>query len=114
MNAPQTKHEHEWSKYLKFFTEQNIGRPTRLGVFERNGDSIADYWLECGGELLGVDMDKSADRVSIQVLIGELHHVVDEPQQVKFILSRSGEEDGFDITDADGRTTVLRFETVGI
>ena len=111
MNAPQT--EHEWSKYLKFFSEQNIGRPTRLGVFERNGDSIADYWLESGGKLLGVDLDTSADQASIQILIGELEHIVIEPQQAKFILSRSGDEDGFDITDAGGRTTVLRFETAG-
>jgi hypothetical protein len=111
MNAPQLKHE--WSKYLKFFSEQNAGRPTRLGVFERNGDSIADYWLESGGKLLGVDIDKSGDRTKLQILIGEMEHIVNEPQQVKFILSRSGDEDGFNITDSEGGTTVLRFETAG-
>lgn len=109
MNAPQT--EHEWNKYLKFFSEQNVGRPTRLGVFERTGDSIADYWLESGGKLIGVDLDTAADKLSVQILIGELEHIVTEPQQVQFILSRSGDEDGFNITDAEGRTTVLRFET---
>lgn len=109
MNAPQT--EHEWSKYLKFFSEQNAARPTRLGVFERSGDSIADYWLESGGRFLGVDIDSSTSPLSIQILIDDMEHIVTEPQQVKFILSRSGEEDGFNITDAEGRTTVLRFET---
>ncbi|MBK6724589.1 MAG: DUF5335 family protein [Acidobacteria bacterium] len=108
MNAP--KRHGEWSKFLQFFTEQNRGRPTRLGVFERNGDSVIDYWIESGLVFIGVDIDPSTDSVTIQVLIGEMEHVVSEPQQIKFILSRSGDEDGIDITDSNGRTTVLRFE----
>lgn len=108
MNAPEAKTE--WSKFLKFFTEQNIGRPTRLGVFERNGDNVADYWLQSGGALLGVDLDASKERFSIQIIVGEMEHVVVEPQQLRIILSRSGEEDGLDITEANGSTTILRFE----
>lgn len=108
MNAPEIKHE--WSKYLKFFTAQNSGRPTRLGVFERDGDTVIDYWLENGGALIGVDLDASNDHMSIQILVGEMEHFVAEPSEIKFILSRSREEDGIDITDTKGRTTILRFE----
>lgn len=111
MSAPQT--EHEWSKYLKFFSEQNLGRPTRLGVFEREGDNLTDYWLESGSQLLGVDLNTGREQMSVQILVGELAHLVDNPREIKFILSRSGEEDGIDITDVDARTTVLRFETAG-
>jgi len=108
MNALETKDE--WSKYLRFFTEQNKGRPTRLGVFERDGENVVDYWLESGLEFTGMDIDFSNACKSIQILVGELEHVVKDSQQIKFVLSRFGDEDGVDITDADGRTTVLRFE----
>ena len=46
MNAATT--QHEWTKYLRFFAEQNAGRPTRLGVFEHDGNILNDYWLEDG------------------------------------------------------------------
>jgi hypothetical protein len=108
MKTPEMKLE--WAKYLKFFTEQNRGRPTRLGVFERDGDIVIDYWLESGLAFIGADLDPSSESVSIQILIGEMEHVVSESQQLKFVLSRSGDEDGIDITDSHGRTTVLRFE----
>lgn len=108
MNTPETKLE--WAKYLKFFTEHNIGRPTRLGLFERIGDTVIDYWLENGLAFIGVDIDPSEDSGSIQIFVGEMEHVIREPQQIKFILSRSGAEDGIDITGGDGRTTILRFE----
>lgn len=100
----------EWAKYLKFFTDQNIGRPTRLGVFERTGDSVIDYWIESGLPFKGVDLDASGDSRSLQILIGNMGHVVNEPQQFKLVLTLAGDEDGIDITDADGRITVLRFE----
>jgi hypothetical protein len=108
MNKP--KIDQEWSKYLKFFSEQNIGRRTRLGVFERDGDVVSDYWLESGEAFAGVDIDTSGSRRAIQILVGEMEHAVVDPQVCKFILTCSGEEDGLDITDLEGRTTVLRFE----
>lgn len=102
--------QNQWSKYLRFFTEQNSGRLTRLGVFERDGDNVTDYWLESGLAFLGIDIDHSSSKVTIQILLGNLEHSVVEPRHIKFVLGRSGDEDGIDITDAEGRTTVLRFE----
>lgn len=98
---------------MQFYTDLNSGRPTRLGVFERNGDSVADYWLQSGGAFQGIDIDTSGGQMSIQIMVGEMEHVVNDPQQLKFLLSRSREEDGFDITESNGRTTVLRFELAG-
>lgn len=100
----------EWAKYLDFFTEQNTGRPTRLGVFEQSGDTMIDYWLESGLPFTGVDIDSTSDGVFILLLVGEMEHVIKQPHEIKFILSRSGDEDGIDITDSNGQTTVLRFE----
>lgn len=108
MNTP--KMNLAWAKYLKFFTEQNRNRPTRLGVFEKDGDTVIDYWLESGLPFIGLDTDSTSSGNSILLLVGEMEHVVKEPQQIKFILSRSGDEDGIDITDSHGQITVLRFE----
>jgi hypothetical protein len=102
--------EHEWTKYLKFFGEQNAGRLTRLGVFERNGDVVNDYWLESGLPLVSLDIDPSSERPSIQVTVGEFTHEVNDAVKLDFHFGFAGDEDGIDISGTDGRTTVLRFE----
>lgn len=103
--------EHEWSKYIKFFGETNVGRRTRLGVFERENGNVTDYWLESGLPLAGLDMDAKNDVIDVQIRIGDLTHVIDNAVKFTFHLSHAGDEDGADITDAAGRTTILRFET---
>ena len=102
--------EHEWTKYLKFFGEQNAGRLTRLGVFEKNNDVVNDYWLESGLPLLGLDVDTRAELPSVQIIFGDLTHEVNDAMRLDFHLGHTGDEDGIDISAADGRTTVLRFE----
>ena len=103
--------QHEWTKHLKFFSEQNAGRPTRLGVFEPSSGVAADYWIECGLPLFGVDMDIRGDAIGVQIKIGSLTHETKNVVKLSFQLTASGEEDGLDVLDADGRLTVLRFET---
>lgn len=107
------KRQKEWPKYLRFFSEQNAGRPTRLGVFERNGDTVNDYWLENGLLLAGIDVDTKRRRPSVQIMVGELNHVVNDAVKLVFHFSLSGDEDGLGISTAEGQTTVLRFETQG-
>lgn len=102
--------QHEWTKYLRFFSEQNAGRLTRLGVFERNGDVVTDYWLESGLPLKGIDMDTRGDRQSVQITVGNYTHEVKEAVKLVFQFSYAGDEDGIDVSDDNGRTTVLRFE----
>lgn len=109
MNAATT--QHEWAKYLRFFGEQNAGRSTRLGVFERNGDVVTDYWLENGLPLTSIDIDTKMERPSVQITVGTFTHEVKDAVKLLFHFSLTGDEDGIDISCADGQTSVLRFET---
>jgi Family of unknown function (DUF5335) len=99
-----------WKKYTKFFSEQNAGRSTRIGVFDRDGDVVTDYWLESGLPLTGIDMETRDERVSVQIIVGKLTHEVNDAIKLVFPFSHSGDEDGIDICTADGGTTILRFE----
>ncbi|HQZ96860.1 MAG TPA: DUF5335 family protein [Pyrinomonadaceae bacterium] len=107
------KRINEWTKFLQFFSEQNAGRPTRLAVFERHGENVMDYWLESGLPLGGVDIDTHQDRATIQISLGEFNHTISDATGLKFVFSRAGDEDGLDVTDAEGRTAVLRFQVGG-
>ncbi|MDM7921437.1 MAG: DUF5335 family protein [Pyrinomonadaceae bacterium] len=100
------KQQHQWASMLKFFSEQNFGRLTRLGVFEGGND----FWLESGLPLTGIDVDVHAGRQTVEIVLGDFTHITKDVKAVKFILSHTGEEDGVDVEDFDGKTTVLRFE----
>lgn len=101
-----TARHHQWKAFLNLFTESNRGRPTRLGTFE-NGN---DLWLEAGLGFEGLDMDDRDEFPSVQIVLEGYQRVVDNVREIVFRLGR-GEEDGVDIVDLDGDTTVLRFET---
>ena len=89
----------------QYYSKQNFGRPTRLGVFE-NGN---DYWLEDGMPLSGIDFDRH--HKSLEIILGnELTHIINDTRNVKINFSLETENDGLDITDAEGNVTVLRFE----
>lgn len=107
----KTEQEIEWTKFLKFFTEQNEGRPTRLGVFECDGDKVNDYWLEAGLPLTGIDVDTKDERPSVQIIVENFTHEVKDAVNLVFRLGLNGDEDGIDISSADRKTTVLRFES---
>ncbi len=97
--------QHTWTNFLKFYGQENNGRPTRLGVFE-NGN---DYWLEDGLLLTGIDFDSHHN--SIQIRLGDvMTHTVENVKMVKISFSLNEINDGLDITDADGKITILRFE----
>jgi hypothetical protein len=97
----------KWTRFLRFYGEQNQGRLTRLGVFE-NGN---DFWIEDGLPLSGIDFDADHGRLTTQIMIGEqLTHTIPDTRNVRITFSASEMNDGLDITDADGKTTVLRFE----
>lgn len=98
--------KHEWADFLKLFTEKSESRPTRLGVFE-NGN---DYWLESGLPFVGSDIDTKGNRPTIELMLGDMTHSVPDVKAMQFKFTESGEEDGLDLTSADGRTTILRFE----
>ena len=108
MNA--ATRQHEWAKFLKFFSEQNAGRLTRLGIFEPNTYVVNDLWLECGLPLVCVDLDMHDDSLAVQIMVGSLTHEIKNVVKLSSHFTASDDEDGLDVLGGDGRLTVLRFE----
>ena len=98
--------QHNWSEFLKFFSQQNAGRPTRLGVFEEDDD----YWLQDGLPLTGVDLDPSEPDPTLQIMLGNFTHTIRGARKLAFYLTADGISDGLDMTDSSGCTSILRFE----
>ncbi len=106
-----------WSDFLKLFGEQKHLRPTRLGVFVREGDVLHDYWIEDGLPLAGIVLEMNgADAPQIEIMLGDKKdtahytHSIKNVRQIKFELTLNAENDGVEITDAEGKITVLRIE----
>lgn len=102
--------EHIWSDFLKFYTEQNKARRTRLGLFEHQSDGFTDYWIEDGLPLQGIDIDTHGEIPAIEIMLKDFEHAVRDVRSLKAHFSFDGSEDGLDITDSEGNTTILRFE----
>ncbi len=102
-----TVKKHTWTNFLKYYSEQNSGRATRLGVFEDGHD----YWIEDGLPLSGIDFDSHRDSLSIEIMLGDkITHTIRDVRKVQIKFSLNEINDGLDITDAEGKTTILRFE----
>lgn len=103
----EAKKQHTWTRFLNYYGEQNNNRPTRLGVFE-NGN---DLWIEDGLPLTGIDVDTHGEMPTVEIMLGDdLTHTIKNAKNVKISFSLDENNDGLDITDAEGRTTILRFE----
>lgn len=100
-----TAKQHIWTNFLTFYGEQNAGRRTRLGVFEGEND----YWLENGLPLAGLDIDTRGDSPTVEIMLENFTHTVKDARHLKIHFSLDGGDDGLDITNAEGKTTVLRF-----
>lgn len=103
------RRRYNWKSIFKFFADENGGRLTRLGVFE-GGD---DYWIESGLPLTGIVVDERGELPAVEIVLGDYTHTVRNAMEAKIVLSHSGEEDGLDIKDSAGATTILRFEDGG-
>lgn len=112
-----------WAKILKFFSDQNRGRLTRLGVCERGGENGGarreEDWIESGLPLAGIDADThDGNRAAVEIMLGDaardetrhFTHCVRNVNHVRLHFSPDGHDDQVKIEDADGATTVLRFE----
>lgn len=117
MNA--TTKQHNWSTFLQFFSEQNQGRATRLGVFDNQSGAAVDYWIEDGLPLAGIAVDaRNAEKPIVEMMLSDatrtdsqhLTHTITGAKTVKIILTLNGEADSLEIDDAAGKVTVLRFE----
>lgn len=108
MNAP--KNQHDWTSFLKFYAGENAARPTRIGVFEDNADGSADYWLEDGMPLTGIDVDFKGKQPVIEIMLEGYTHVVRDVSSLRPIYSFDGSEEGLDLVGSGGVVTILRFE----
>ena len=108
-----------WAKILKFFSDQNQGRLTRLGVFKDANDAATDEWIEIGLPLLGIDADtREGSAAAVEIMLGDTAqkdarhytHNILNAQQVRLYFSPDGSRDAVKIEDAEGTMTVLRFE----
>jgi len=114
----KAKTETNWERLLKLFSEQNLNRPTRLGVFEGEPGNMDDYWIEDGLPMVGIDFQLHGTAgPEIELLFADRSddrsHMTRRIEGVRFLrlnLSVSGDSDGLDIENDQGQTTVLRFE----
>lgn len=64
--------QHNWSTFLKLFSEQNRTRPTRIGVFEGEPGAMTEHWIENGLPLTGIDVDaRGEDAPTIEIMLGD-------------------------------------------
>ena len=102
-----------WEPFLRLYSETNEGRPTRIGVFERREDELTDYWLESGLPLVGIDSDHTNGDRSVQIMVGEMTHTIQDAKRITFHVDAGTGTDGIDVVGSDGRVTILRFEEEG-
>ena len=110
MNTAQK--QRNWNHRVSLFNEENIGRPTRLGVFERLEHGLNDYWLENGRTFKGVTIEDRNGKLAAEVLLDGYAHMICEAAKLELIYDAEGSQDGINILDSDGRTTILRFEGI--
>lgn len=90
---------------MTFYGEQNLNRLTRLGIFKGK----TDFWIENGLPLEGLDIDMHGESPTVEIMLKGFTHTISNARQLKLYFSLDGSEDGFDIVDAEGKTTILRF-----
>ena len=106
-----TSRQHSWTSQVELFNRQNHGRPTRLGVFEPLNFGVNDYWQEDGLPLDRIDIEIQDETPMIEIVVGNFTHIVRDAKRIELHYSADGTDDGFDVIDARGRKSVLRFET---
>jgi hypothetical protein len=107
-----------WGVFIEAFNRQNRMRPTRLGEI-KVGEVMADYWLEDGLPLAGIDLDTHGKGApTLEIMLGgegetgsNMTHTVDRVQKITLQLTVDGQDDGLEIEDEGGVTTILRFES---
>lgn len=100
----------EWSKFIEMFNSIYEGKPTRLGVFEKEDGRTIDYWIESGLPLSGVNVEDSSPLPAFRVDMGNYSHEIKNVMKASINLTASRDEDGIDFLDDSGRMTILRMD----
>jgi len=99
----------DWTAFMQEYGSRNEGRPTRLGVFEMSTGMANDYWIEDGLPLVGLDVYLNNGSTRVDILFENYTHSIDNAATLVEVDS-DGADYGLDISDAEGNTTVMRFE----
>ena len=106
-----------WQSDLAAFGKRNNMRPTRLEVLGPAGEVEADFWLEDGLLLAGIDLDPDRERgTCVEIMLqapsaSNKNHVTHTVAGVKrLVLETDGRDKALEIEDKEGRVTVMHFE----
>lgn len=105
----------DFAAFLELYGARHRARPTRLGVFETGRDAVVDYWMEDGLPLAGIAVETGAE-TNVEIMLGRpederhLTHTIKNVRSVKFELRADASQNVLELTDGEGRVTVLRFE----
>ena len=97
-------------KFIDDYSRENVGRPTRLGVFAPENGNVTDYWIENGLPLVGIDIDTHKARSAVEIRVGDYSHQIADAVRISFHMTPNGADDGIDVLDGDNKVTLLRFE----
>jgi hypothetical protein len=102
-----------WINYFHEFTRRNYSRPTRLEVFGENGAQVE----ECGLPFAGISLARGNGAPDVEIILGgnpveprRLTHVVAHVQDITPKRGPDGRDEALAIVDAQGETSLLRFE----
>lgn len=98
-----------WTDFFREYSARNKGRPTRLGIFETRDGVANDFWIEDGLPLVALDVYTKNGKTRVDILFENYTHPIDDAANLVHIGGDEGGH-GLDIQDADGKTTLLRFE----
>ena len=115
----QEDRQRRWGAYIEEFSRQNRTRPTRLGEI-RAGAVMEDYWVEDGLPLAGIGLETKGEGAPlIAIMLGgegeaerSVTHTVARVRKIRLQLTADDRGDGLEVEDAEGMTTILRFESL--
>ncbi len=102
--------ETRWPIFLREYSNRNQGRPTRLGVFGTSNGAANDYWIHDGVPVVALDAYSKNGNTTVDLFFHNYTHSIDGAAKVVHV-EGDEKDDGLDISDAEGKTTVLRFES---
>lgn len=101
----------DWVNYFNEFTKRNLSRPTKLEVFGEAGAQEE----ERGMPFTGISIEQRDGNPRVEIMLGDvrarhLTHVVSNVHQITPKLGLDGRDEALEIVNAEGETSLLRFE----
>jgi hypothetical protein len=110
-----------WQSDLAAFGKRNTMRSTRLEVLGPGREVEADFWLEDGLRLAGIDLDPDGQRGTyVEIMLqapstSNKNHITHTVAGVKRLEleTTDGRDKALEIEDEEGRVTIMHFESEG-